>query len=262
MTKRNKQKADQKRIRKANQAAITGYPKAKIIKELDHLAEAKSASDTAKSSLTSASLAIARHACIFVAKAQDQTTDLGTIVTSWRDNTAVLAMTLAVKGHKFAELTPATDKAEAKAKLIGSGNNVMSTAKGCVEFAIKLDDVPVKDSDKGLSYRDVQAHVQGLREAARRKANPDAAAMSDAIELCEMAWSDLSGLVYSKNDVGLIDDLTALIGETTDKAKDDFAKQAEVQAEADGKAEAEAIEAASEITGASVEAVEDMAAEA
>jgi hypothetical protein len=253
--------ADQKTIRKANSNAIKGFPRGKLLKCLDTLAESKAAVEAAGNGVVSASLAIAKHAMAFAAAGIEQCNDAGTVVSSWTDNVSTLAMQMAVKGHKFAQLTEGKDDKPPTAKLVGSGNNVMSTAKGCVEFGLDLDAVPAKDSETGVTYRDVQKHVQALRLERKRLANPDQAAFTDAIALCDDTYAELRTLIVATGMVDNVDNLTLTLSEILADAKAQQEEQQKLQAKADA-VEAEAKADAQAKADAIADAAADAEAEA
>lgn len=204
-------KADKEALVAANAAALNCFPKAALIKAIEALAKSKAAGNEAKEGGESASLHIMRIAQGYAAEAAVITDDVSTVLADWRANVDVLALDLAGRGSKFAEIKVGKDGAADTARLTGTGNNVMSIAKGVVDFAVTVDDCA--EADEKASYRSVRTVVESLRKERRDKTHPEAAAMEAARTACREAFKELSDLVFGQNDIDLVESLTASLTE-------------------------------------------------
>ena len=187
-----------KAIKAANDNALKGYPKAKMLQAFNKIGAAKDAEDTSAEDRASAAMDIVELAVAFRTSNADAT--LETVVAGWRDNVRLTAMQLAVAGNRFAKVTPGKDGQPDKATLTGYGNNVASIAKGALEFELTADDMV---DDEGIrSFRATRRAVEARRAEARRLADPDAAAFADEMAAADEAWRDLRSLIAESGKLG------------------------------------------------------------
>ena len=128
--------ADSKALQAQNKAAINCFPKAALINAIGHLADSKGAEGDAKINSSSASLEIATIAADYGREAHAiANDDTSTVLADWKENLRAVALELAASGSPFAETS--TNKAgDTVGKLTGTGNNVLSIAKGVVDFRL------------------------------------------------------------------------------------------------------------------------------
>lgn len=196
-----------KAVAKANETALTRFPKTKVRSTFETMAGCANDSDAANEAKQNAALELVRLAHLYREANAEATTE--TVVTGWRDNLKLVTMELAVSGNKFAELSPSKDDKPATAKLTGYGNNVASIAKGSLEFGIAPLD----------SYRDTRKAVEAARAEARRAADPDAALIADAKQAACEAWDGLRKAVFDTGDLELIRALTVTLDQMRDECE-------------------------------------------
>ena len=173
MSKKEKTKVEAAALQDANKAALNCYPMAKLETAINELAASKAQGNEAREGGESASLHIMRIAQEYAAEAALITDDVATVLADWRANQNVLALKLGAEGSKFAEVKEGKDGAPTTAKLTGTGNNVMSIAKGVVDFALDVD--ACGSEEEAASYRTVRTVVESLRKERRDNANPEEA---------------------------------------------------------------------------------------
>jgi hypothetical protein len=150
---------------------------------------------------------------IYADDAAAVTDDVTTVLSDWKANVASMTMEMAIAGHKFAKLTAAKDDKPATACLTGTGNNVLSIAKGVVDFGVAID--LIESEADSPSYRDVRTVVQGLRKARKDAANPEAAKLATAEQLCRDNFAELCEAVFSQKDIELTVSLANALAEQT-----------------------------------------------
>ncbi len=248
-------KAEQKAVTKANEQAINCFPKAKIVAAMGVLAEGKAAANTAEGTASSASLDIVKLAADYGVKAHEIANgDTDTVLKDWKSNLRLVALELAAAGSPFAETT--TNKAgETIGKLTGTGNNVLSIAKGVVDHRLVIDECTNEEGE--VSYRSVRAVVEAKRAERRAEQDPEGAALNEAKADCREQWQTLSKLVFGTNDIGLIEDLTTVLMELSESSAEAVAKQAALDAEAEAKAKDDAATLAALEAEAAAEAEAD-----
>ena len=218
-----------KLIVKANEAALKGFPRAKLKAAFVAMAALATDSDKATEARQAAALDVCVLAAQFVGK--NDKAHLDTVVTGWRDEFKTVAMELAVSGNRFAELKEGKGDQPATAKLTGYGNNVASIAKGVIEFS--GDEEPVV---LGESYREVRTAVEAKRADARRASDPDGAILADAKQAADDAWTELRKVIFDTGDAGNINQLREVLeGQLSDV-------QAQLIAQADLQELAKAVE--------------------
>lgn len=215
-----KQKADVKAVRKANETALKRFPKSRLVKAFVAMNDAGAATDNASEVKAAAALDVVMAAHEFRAANEDATVE--TVLSGWRDHVKLVAMELALAGNRFAELTEAKDDKPATAKLTGYGANVVSIAKGAVEFEVT-----------GESYREVRKAVEAARAEAKRESDPDAALLADSKAAAIEAWDELRKAVFETGDAGLVDGLRQLMVDGLAEFKAAAAEQDATEAEAE-----------------------------
>ena len=233
-----KNKADNKAVRANGEAALNCFPKTKLRNQLDKLAEARGTAESGATASDNVSLVIVEIAESYGDAAMKVTTDISTILSDWKANLASMTMEMAVAGHKFAKLTAAKDDKPATACLTGTGNNVLSIAKGVVDFGLAIALLPT-DGETPVSYRDVRTAVQGLRKARKDAANPEAAALATAEQTCRDNFADLCEAVFSQKDIELTMSLATALAEQTAEQNAAVAAADAIEADAPESAEAE-----------------------
>jgi hypothetical protein len=229
--------ADQVGTQKRGKAAINCFPKVQIINALAALADGTGAKSQADADSASASLDLTIIAAAYGVEAHEIANgDTSTVLGDWRENLKQVALELAANGSPFAE-SRETDTGTV-AKLTGTGNNVMSIAKGVVDFRVEIADCINEQGE--VSYRQVRATVEAKRAERRAEQNPDAAALAEAKEDAREAWQSLSKLIFATDDMELIEALTSSLEEM---------EQGEVEAQAEQDA-AEADEQGDEVVAA------------
>ena len=225
-------KADQGQRREANKQALNCFPKTKLRASLDVMAESKQVGDDAKEAKANAALKLCVSAESYSSKAHEICgDDTSTVLKDWREGVKLLAKEMAVDGHKFVE---ANEKdGVITARLSGYGNNVMSIAKGVVEYQVEIEDE--------ASYRDVRTTVEAIRATQRSN---EAIELADSKQACKDAFAELTGIIFPLSDVELIDDLTQTLMELTETATAQAAEQAELEAHVETEAEAAESDAA------------------
>lgn len=227
-----KQKADVKAVRKANETALKRFPKSRLVKAFGAMAEANAAAEGATETKAAAALDVVDAACQFRSDNPEATTEA--VLTGLRDHLKLVAMELALAGNKFAELTEAKDDKPATAKLTGYGANVVSIAKGAVEFDLGPSALAGSGLVDGeVSYRDVRKLVEAKRAEAKRQSDPDAALLADAKAEAIEAWDELRKAVFETGDVGLVDGLRQLMVDGLAEFKAAAAEQDAIEAEAE-----------------------------
>lgn len=215
--------ADVKSVQETNKAAINCFPKAKLMAALDILAHGKGAEGDAKNEAASASLLLTEIAADYGVEAHAiASDDTSTVLADWKANVRAMALELAAAGSPFAE-TATAKNGDTIGKLTGTGNNVLSIAKGVVDFRLNIADCANEDGE--VSYRSVRATVEAARAARRAEENPEMAALADAKEAARQAWKELAKLVFDTGDIGLIQDLTQMLVETTEVNQQDIDAQ-------------------------------------
>jgi hypothetical protein len=233
----NKSKsADKGAVKQAAQADLNCFPKAKLEQALEALAAGKTAQGEAATSAASASLELARIAAEYSTEAHAKATKVsskaashGVVMGDWRDNMRLVALELAASGSPFAESS--TNKAgETVGKLTGTGNNVMSIAKGVVDFELDID-ADCKNEDGEVSYRSVRATVEAKRAERRAQENPEAAKLAAAKESAREAWKALSKIIFDTDDIELIETLTESLESMAEAETKALEIAAEIEAE-------------------------------
>lgn len=222
--------ADNKALQTTNKAALNCFPKAALIEAINHLADSKNLEGDALKEAGSHSLAITKIAADFGSEAHAQANDdTTTVLTYWKDSLRAMALELAAAGSPFAEAS--VNKAgETVGKLTGTGNNVLSIAKGVVDFRLNIDECANEEGE--VSYRSVRATVEAKRAERRAEQNPEMAALADAKEAARDSWKELSKVIFDTNDIGLINDLATMLDETREVAQGDIDKQIKAELEA------------------------------
>ena len=222
-----------KAVVKAAEAALKGFPKAKLKAAFDSMASLATEADKATESRQLAAVTVCALAGHFAE--DNHGADVATIANGWRDSLRVLTMELAVAGNRFAEIVEAKDKDKAPtAKLTGYGNNVASIAKGVIEFQVGM----VADNGEPKSYREIRKDVEGARAEARRETDPDAALLADSKAACDDAWKELRSVMFGTGDYANIDGLTAMLAETLADVQAQLIEQADADKAAAAEAEA------------------------
>lgn len=201
-------KADIKAAQKRNETALKGFPKAKLKAAFDTMSGKAGEADASQADKQKAGFDILKLARSF--RESNADVDVKTVVDGWRDHLKGLTLELAVAGNRFATMTEAKENKPAVGKLTGYGNNVASIAKGVIEFDVVPDEI-TDDTTGDASYRSVRSHVEGLREQARREADPKEAALQDAKAAMLDAWNDLRKVCFEARDSQLIDQVTDMI---------------------------------------------------
>jgi hypothetical protein len=234
--------ADNKALQNANQTIITAFDKANTIAAINRLADSKATEEGAKSESGNASLDIVWLAEAYGVAAHEQCNgDTSTVLKDWKANMAIVAMELAKAGSPFAELSE-NAKGETTAKLTGTGQNVLSIAKGVVDFGVDTSECATED--EGISYRSVRKMVEGLRAARRDELNPELAQLNEAKSAAREAFKELAAVIFETGDTGLIDDLTRDLTDLRELAEIALAEQAAANAAAEGATDTAAILAA------------------
>lgn len=230
-----KGKADQKQVQAANEAAINCFPKGKLIACLDAMADGSQVVNEAGEAIGSASFQLVQLAQTYGVEARAVVDDTSVILKDWRENQRLMATELAAQGHRFA-----SKEGEKAAKLTGTGDNVMSIAKGVVDFGVDTD--KCLDHEGNPSYRAVRSVVEAKRAERRAKENPDAAKLAEAKTACREAAKELLTLVLGTNDIELIEILTESFGEMQgdEASRQDEAERIEQEAAEAKAAEQEA----------------------
>lgn len=198
--------ADIKSVRAQGKAAINCFNKAALIHAMDDLAACKASEGSSKVEGNNASLHIVAIAAEYGDAAHAiANNDTSTVLQDWKENIRAVALELAAKGSPFAE-SHVNKAGETVGKLTGTGNNVLSIAKGVVDFRLVIADCANEEGE--VSYRSVRATVEACRAQRRAEENPEMAALNDAKEAAREAAKSLLKVVLATNDVGLIDDLT------------------------------------------------------
>ena len=224
MSKQSKSKAaPSKAINDANTNAVVKFPTAKLKAVMTLIGTTAAGIDASQAEKQNAALDACKLAVQF--RADNASVILDTVITGWRDEWRVLAMQLAVSENRFAELREATKDKAATAVMTGYGRNVVSIAKGCIEFEIESDDMPD-------SYREIRTTVEAKRAERDRLAHPEKAAMQDAIDSLDESWDALRKLVVGSSDIALVQELDAFIVNMTAETT----AQNEAQAKLDAKA--------------------------
>ena len=226
---KRKETADNVAIRKANEAALKCFPKRELRKALDALAETRGKAEDAQITSDNVSLDIVAIAEVYASEARTVTDDVTTVLADWRDNMAVMCTEMAIAGHKFAKLNKGKDGKPDTAVLTGTGNNVLSIAKGVIDFSVMLDSIDTGDTP--LSYRNVRETVQGLRKARKDAANPEAALLAEAEQNCREAFVELCGLVFGQKDIELTEALTAALDSLVAEEKTNMSQANAIEAE-------------------------------
>jgi len=222
-------------IGKANQAGCKKFPKAALKKALGIIGDTATQAETSQAEKQTAALSICKLAHRFMV---DNTgIDIDTVTVAWRDSFKPLALELATAGNRFAELREAKGDNAATAVMTGYGRNVISIAKGCIEFELEPQD----------SYRECRELVEAKRAERDRAKYPDKAAMADAIDLCHEQFSTLLDLVVEQQDAKLVGDLTTVLAETQASVVEQIKEQAELQKKADEEKTATAGDEAAEL---------------
>ena len=198
--------ADNAAMQKANKAALNCYPMAKLETAINELAASKAQGNEAREGGESASLHIVRIAQDYASEAALIPDDITTVLSDWRAGQNVLALKLGAEGSKFAEVKEGKDGAPTTAKLTGTGNNVMSIAKGVVDFALDVDDCG--SEEEAASYRTVRTVVESLRKERHDNANPEEALFELAKAEARAAFKALADCVFGQNDIALVESLT------------------------------------------------------
>lgn len=222
-TKGKAARADNKALKAANAAALNLFPKKAVKDALNTMADSKANEEGAAEARSNAAMELVKAAADYSEKAHAKT-DHSTVLGDWRDNVKALALELATAGHKFASMSQPKEGQPAKASLTGYGNNVVSIAKGVIDFEL--------DISEAASYGEVRAEVIAARAERKRKQDPDGAELADAKERTLDQWKALKEFIWESGDAGLV---TAL-GETLEKMREDM----EAAAKEQEKAEAEA----------------------
>jgi hypothetical protein len=217
-------KAEQKAVAETGKAAINCFPKADIFNALQALADSKATEGDASKAAGSASLHVTELAAEYGKAAHEIANgDTSTVLGDWKANSRLLALELAAAGSPFAE-TSTNAAGDTVGKLTGTGNNVMSIAKGVVDFRLNIADCVNEDGE--VSYRSVRQTVEAARAERRAQENPEMAALADAKEAARESWKALSKVVFDTGDIQLIADLSAMLDETAEAATADIAAQA------------------------------------
>lgn len=222
--------AELKAVAAAGKAGIKSFPKADIIAGLNALADGKATEATAAGEAVNASLAIVRTCESYGVQAHSECNDdTSTVLDHWKSNLQLVAIELAAAGSPFAKTS--TNKAgDTVGQLTGTGNNVMSIAKGVVDFRLAVDECSNEEGE--VTYRTVRTAVEAKRAERRAEDNPEAAALAAAKEAVRESFKELTGIVFASDDIGLINELNVTLIEL---------RQLEVaNAEAQEKATAEA----------------------
>jgi hypothetical protein len=234
--------ADNKALQTANQTIITAFNKTDTIAAINRLADSKSVEDGAKSESGNASLEIVQLAESYGVAAHDQCNgDTSTVLKDWKSNMAIVAMELAKAGSPFAELAE-NAKGETTAKLTGTGQNVLSIAKGVVDFGVVTADCVTEED--GVSYRSVRKAVEGLRAERRDSLNPELAQLNEAKSAAREAFKELASVIFETGDTGLIDDLTRDLTDLRELAEIALSEQATANAAIEGQTDTAKILAA------------------
>jgi len=237
--KETKGSAGVKVAQEINKHAIsTPFPKAALIEAIGHLADSKAQEGAAQGEAVSASLEITRISADYGVTAHAEcSNDTSTVLGAWRDNVRAMALELAVAGSPFAET--ATNKAgETIGKLTGTGNNVLSIAKGVVDFGIDVDSC-LNDNGE-VSYRSVRKTVEAMRAERRAEKDPSAALLAAAKANAREAAKELLACVLGTDDVGLIESLAETLQLMKIEQESAVKAAAEIEAEADASTEAKA----------------------
>lgn len=234
--------ADIKSVQACGKAAINCFPKAALIEAINHLADSKGMEGDAKLGASSASLAVATIAADYGLEAHTIANgDTSTVLADWKENVRAMALELAAAGSPFAE-TSVNKAGDTVGKLTGTGNNVMSIAKGVVDFRLNIAECVNEDGE--VSYRSVRSTVEACRAERRAQENPELQELADAKENARESWAALAKIVFGTNDLGLIRDLAIMLDTAADTATVDLEAQAELDAEiAAAEADTDLIEA-------------------
>jgi len=212
-TSKSKTANTSKQLQKVNKLAVKGFPKSKVKAAMEIIGSTATAADSSQAEKSAAALTILKLAHGF--RASNKNVTLETVVQGWRENASVICMELAIAKNRFAKLTPAKGEKPATAKFTDYGNNVMSYAKGCIEFEVE----PLK------SYGKTRALIQELRADARRSAHPELAAMQDACAELDAAWTTLRSTIVGTDLVDLVQELTEKIEGLNTAAAEQIAAQ-------------------------------------
>ena len=244
MSKQDKTQAGPaKDIKAANDHALVKFPKPKLRKAFEAIAQDANVESEAAENRSGAAFNVLVLAHQFALDNAESTVE--NIVDGWRDAMGGLCMELATAGNKFAELKPGKDEKPTTAKFTGYGNNVVSIAKGILEF--ELDPSKLLNEDGETGFKVARRIVEQRRQARRRELNPELAAMKDATAQATEAWNELRKAVSDFGDLTTMKALRAAIREMRDRFNDDIKaarKVEEDQAKAKEAAQTAANEAA------------------
>ena len=238
-------KADVKDARKRGEFALKGFSRSKVSKAINTMAADATAADKASDSKAMAALELVGLAEQFADRnlQDDVGAPVDVIAKGWQAELKSVALELAVAGCRFAELKEGKEGEAATAKLTGYGANVASIARGVIEFGIHLDCLPdgvegIEGGTAAESYRDVRKVVEAKRAEARRKSDPEAAALADAVATMREAGKKLADAVVETGDIALVTALTETFGAMLVSHEAAIAEQDATEAEAESKAAA------------------------
>lgn len=214
-----------------SETALKNFPKSKLRSAMDLIAERAKDSEAASNKKQAAAMEVCMLAHGF--RLANTAADTGTVMDGWRRNMAVLALELATAGNRFASITKGKDGKPDTAKFTGYGNNVVSIAKGVIQF--ELDPAKCTGEDGSASYREVRKTVEAKRAEIRRADKPDEAALQDALGRADEAYKTLRTLVAGFKDVSIVDNLTAVLTDAHAKVEAQRQQQAATEAAAKGK---------------------------
>ena len=161
--------ADIKSVRDKSKAIISAkFPRGQLLTQFEKMAQATGSEAEHATAKRETAYVVCKAALAYRiaahGKGKGQSTDVSTIMDSWRENWKTLISELHAKQSPFVELGEANKKDERKPVMTGYGRNVASTARGVIEFAIPVTDA----KGKSIPYTEITK----LITVARRKALP------------------------------------------------------------------------------------------
>jgi len=227
-------------IQAAAELALVKFPAPKFKAALGVIGAEHDSEATAKDKRTEAAFTIVTLADEYREANPEATAE--TLAKGWSAEVAKALPALSKAGNRYVEVTEAKGDKAASFRLTGYGNNVVSTARGVLEFDVALDAAPAVtddgklDTDKAealTKYRPTERVVKAHRAAKRAETNPDAELERMARVDADAAWKRLRELVFNTGDVQVIGDLADMLSEQADSVEAQLAQAAEIEAEAE-----------------------------